>query len=236
MKKPYLKKYGKVSNFTVWIVDGNYIRKNVDPEFTNFDQHYHVKYIPKNEFWIDKRYGEPGEEKYYIAHLLVENKLMSQGKSYKEALYKGSVAELKERRNSKKIKKLLKLNKKILIKKIKKRLWKEYSNKLKVWIVNGKLLRSLIFVDFTEGGHDRIYSFIPNNEIWIDDDLGKHERKFVLLHESYERNLMCGGLRYDDDNSKGAHSRASELELEYRKNPKEIDKRIKDELKKSPIV
>lgn len=224
MKKPYIKKYGKISKFTVWIVDGNYIRENIDEEFTNFGQHYRFRFIPKNEFWIDKEYGIGREERFFIDHMLVENRLMGEGKSYNNALNKADMIERSERQKLKIIKK-----KEVLIKKVCRKLLKKYSkNNLKVYIVNGRLVRSIFFIDFTEGGHDKVYNFIPKNEIWIDDDVNPKERKFILLHEVHERNLISKGLKYQE-----AHKESSEIEYYYRHNPKKIDKILSGEIKNS---
>jgi hypothetical protein len=38
----------------VWLVDGEFIRKNISEDFVNYDQHYHLNVIPEDEFWIDK--------------------------------------------------------------------------------------------------------------------------------------------------------------------------------------
>ena len=62
---------------------------------------------------------------------------------------------------------------------------------LSVWIINGRLVRSGFDDDFTEGGHDYVYEFVPRDEIWIDNDLEEVERPYVLLHELHERNLMA---------------------------------------------
>ena len=56
MKKPYIKKYGKVSGFKIYLVDGKYIRSNMDEEFTNCGQHYQFKFIPKDE--LGKKRGK----------------------------------------------------------------------------------------------------------------------------------------------------------------------------------
>lgn len=232
MKKPYIKKYKKFKNLTIWLVDGSYIREKIEKEFTNFGQHYRFKFIPQNEFWLDQEYA-PGEEKYYVAHLLVENRLMAEGKSYTEAFKKANLIEKKERRKSKLIKTILekKLNHEEIIKKIHKKLLKKYSQKVKVWIVNGELVRGLLFIDFTEGGHDKVYSFVPKNEVWLDDDIFPKERKFILLHELHERNLMCLGWSYDNKNKeRSAHYSASRLEYFCRKNPDLLDKKLKEEL------
>lgn len=231
MKKPYIKKYGKVSGFNIWMVDGGYIRKNLNEEFNNFGQHYRFKFIPKNEFWIDQEHGLGREEKYYIDHMLVENRLMALGKSYDKAFDRAERIERCERRKSRSIKLKKKNSKDILFKRIHKRLLKKYSKKIEVWIVNGKLVRDNLFIEFTEGGHDRVYHFIPKNEIWIDDDLNKRELKFILLHELHERNLILKGWPYDSK-KRSAHRISSNLEYHYRHHPKGIDKRIKQELNK----
>ena len=103
-----------------------------------------------------------------------------------------------------------------------------YSGKVKVWIVRGDLVRSLYFIDFTEGGHDRVYHFVPKNEVWLDDDLGPSDRKYVLLHELHERHLMTLGWPYFK-----AHRSASHIEYHCRAHPKELEKSIRLEIKKN---
>src|SRR3989344_8470396 len=96
LKKPYIKKRGKIFNFTVWIVDGDYVRKNLDTNFVNFDHHLIFNFIPENEFWIDKTIKKD-EIHYCIDHLLLENRLMKKGLSYKEAYRKANIFEERER-------------------------------------------------------------------------------------------------------------------------------------------
>lgn len=241
MKEFYIRKYAQVLNFGVFIVDGNYIRRNVDEEFTNFGQHYRFRFIPKDEFWIDKEYGSK-EARYYINHMFVENRLMSGGMSYEDAIDVADRAERRERHKSGWIKhKIQKMGRRELLAKIRKRLWVTYSRKVKVWIVNGELVRTVCLIGFTEGGHDKIYSFIPRNEIWIDDDVGSKERKFILLHEMHERNLMREGWGYffkivpknsSAKKYKSAHRSANEIEQFCRHNPEFLDQKLKEELKK----
>lgn len=230
MKKPYIKKFSKIANFTVWIVDGTYIRDNINEEFTNYGQHYLFDFIPKNEFWIDKE-RVPGEEKYYIDSMLVMNRLLAKGISHADAVRKADAIERRERSKSKLIKEEIKLKKQKeeVVKKVHKKLLKKFSNKeIKVWIVDGELVRDLFFIDFTEGGHNKIYPFIPPDEVWIDNDVEPKEIKFVLLHELHERNLMNKGMTYDP-----AHKSSSEIEYYCRKNIRELDKKLNGELKKS---
>lgn len=242
MKKPYIKKYCEIKGFKVWIVDGKYIRDNIDVEFTNFGQHHRFKFIPKNEFWLDKEYGGDDEAPYFIENLLVENICMERGASFYKAWEKGAKKEAKLR----KIHEEKKPPEKELIDKLYKRLLKRYSRKkLKIWLVNGRLVRNYFYVDFTEGGHDLVYDFVPNNEVWLDDDLDPREIRITLLHEIAERNLMKEGLAYDPFDPrkavikqnkkakifKSAHEMANHIEKYFRTNPKGLDEELKKKLK-----
>jgi len=227
MKKPYIKRYSQISNITVWIVDGNFIRCHIDEEFTNFGQHYRFKFIPESEFWIDQEHGKIEEERFYIDHMLVEYRLMKSGIVYEKAIEKADLIEKRERSKVRLIKNLnSKENKELVLKKIKKELLKKYSKDIKVWVIRGDLVRDLFFIDFTEGGHDKVYPFIPEKEIWIDDDINMRERKFILLHEAHERNLMSKGLTYDE-----AHKSSSTLEHHCRMHPEETKAKLEKELK-----
>ena len=105
MKKPYIKRISNVAGFHVWYVNGYWIRKHIDADFNNFGQHYRFKFIPKHEFWIDKENGK-SEVKYYVEHLLVENKLMEAGESYNNAIDKADLIEKAERGKNKFIAKI----------------------------------------------------------------------------------------------------------------------------------
>ena len=74
-----------------------------------------------------------------------------------------------------------------------------------------------IDIDFTEGGHDYVYEFVPENEVWIDDDIAEKERGYVLLHELHERNRMARGWLYNK-----AHAESSRLEYRCRHHPEEL--------------
>ena len=215
-KKPYLKKKAEVLGFDVWSVDAEFIRSNICEDFLYFGQHYLFKFIPKNEFWIAKEVMK-NEGSFYIEHLLIENRLMKKGLSFEDAFRIASAAEKRERVKSELSKKLKRiLIKSSLIKKARKKLIKKI-NGLKIWLVSGEIVRDEFSEDYRGGGHDRVYDFIPKNEIWIDDDIPKNERKFIVLHELKERQLMGKKMNY-----KNAHSIATEFEDYSRKNPKEI--------------
>jgi hypothetical protein len=229
MAKPYLGKITTISMFDIWLVDGKYVRDKLDEEFTNFGQHYRFKFIPENEFWIDQEHT-PGEEEFYLDHMLIENRLMSQGMSYDKAISKADLAESRERRKVDYIRKGIKIGVKRekYIHKVHKTLLKSYSQYLQVWIVDGELVRDLFFIDYTEGGHDKVYDFIPAREVWLDDDLQPKEVKFVLLHELHERHLMMKGFDYPR-----AHRSASHIEYFCRHHPGQLDGKLSEEIEKN---
>jgi hypothetical protein len=102
----YIKKFAAISKFSAWLVDGQYIRTHLDEEFTNFGQHFRFRFIPRNEFWIDHLHA-PGEEHFYIDHLLVENRLMAGGLDYFHAHRSASHLEYFCRHHPRQLKKKL---------------------------------------------------------------------------------------------------------------------------------
>ena len=216
LKPPYLHKVGERGRITIWVVDGTYIRTNIDEEFTNYGQHFAFRFIPENEFWIDRE-GKPDEEPFFVDHLLVEHRLMAKGVPYDDALEAADRAELKERKRAGDVDRLAKGGNLPDPAGVHVTLWKHLASGVNVWIVDGRLVRSVFDVDFTEGGHDHVYEFVPQNEVWIDNDLEEAERPYVLLHELHERNLMAKGWDYDH-----AHEDSSKLEYHCRHNPGEL--------------
>lgn len=77
----------------------------------------------------------------------------------------------------------------------------------KIYFVDGTAIRNLIDSDYVQGGNPERYSWIPKNEIWIDDSIPKEEAFDVLLHESVETLLMSKGQDYDT-----AHDHAKAIE------------------------
>jgi hypothetical protein len=212
-------------------VNGPYIRKNIDPEFTNFGHHLSCPYIPVNEFWLDLE-NAPGEDRFFISHMKVEHRLMTQGIDYDDALDLAGAAENEERTRTSLAEEGRSLidsgRTAILMERIHKELWTEYSRSVQVWIVDGELVRDVLFVDFTEGGHDRVYSFVPKNEIWIDDDVTENERRLILYHELLERRLMGDGIVY-----RKAHRASSRKELWFRHHPDRLGSELDAEVDRS---
>jgi hypothetical protein len=221
LKPAYIEKADERGNLQVWIVDGTYIRSHIDEEFTNFGQHYRYQYIPLNELWIDRE-AEHDEREFFIDHLLVEHRLMAGGMPYDQALPRADREERKERRRAGDVS-LMTRRGKVLPdgKNVHERLWKKLENGISVWIINGRLVRSAFDIDFTEGGHDYVYEFVPENEVWIDDAIMEIERGYVLLHELHERNCMAKGWPYNK-----AHAESSRLEYHCRHHPDELHDKL----------
>jgi hypothetical protein len=217
LKPPYIEKVDERGRLRVWIVDGVYIRGHIDEEFTNFGQHYRYPYIPPDELWIDRE-AEQDERRFFIDHLLVEHRLMERGVSYDEALERADREERKERRRAGDLSALTGHGTRLPEgHDVHERMWKRLENGVTVWIVNGRLVRSVFDIDFTAGGHDYVYEFVPQNEVWIDDAIEEVERPFVLLHELHERNRMSGGWPYSK-----AHAESSRIEYRCRHRPDEL--------------
>ncbi len=224
LKPAYIEKVDERGNFKIWIVDGSYIRTHIDEEFTNFGQHFRYSYIPEDELWIDRE-AEHDERQFFIDHLLVEHRLMAKGLPYGKALVEADREERKERRRAGDVSRLTKHGKELPDgKQVHERLWKKLESGLGVWIVNGRLVRSVFDIDFTEGGHDYVYEFVPENEVWIDDAIVEPERGYVLLHELHERNLMARGWSYNK-----AHADSSLVEYHCRHYPDELHDKLAGE-------
>lgn len=217
LKLPYIQKIEERGDLQVWIVDGSYIRSHIDEEFTNFGQHYRYPYIPLNELWID-RATKSDEQRFFIDHLLVEHRLMAKGMLYEKALAEADREERKERRRAGDVGRLTLHGQKLPEgQDVHERLWKKLENGVNVWIVRGRLVRSVFDIDFTAGGHEYVYEFVPENEVWIDDDIIEEERRYVLLHELHERNRMSSGWPYSK-----SHAESSRLEYHCRHHPDEL--------------
>jgi hypothetical protein len=217
LKPPYIRQLDERGDMKVWVVDGSYIRGHIDEEFTNFGQHYRFPFIPSDELWLDDA-SKSDEQQFFIDHLLVEHRLMAKGVSYERAIVAGDQAERKERRRAGDVARLTHRGRKLPDgRDVHKRLWKKMENGVAVWIVSGRMVRSVFDIDFTEGGHDYVYEFVPEKEVWIDDDILEPERPYVLVHELHERNRMASGWPYSK-----AHAESSRLEYRCRHHPDDL--------------
>ena len=143
LKPAYIEKIDQLGDLQVWVVDGTFIRSYIDEEFTNYGQHYRFTYIPANELWLDREAAED-EQQFFIDHLLVEHRLMSKGVPYEKALVEADRAERKERRRAGDISQLTRHGRRLPeASQVHKRLWKKLEDGISVWIVSGRLVRSV---------------------------------------------------------------------------------------------
>jgi hypothetical protein len=203
---------GQRGEVEIWAVDGTFVRKHHDIEFTNYGQHYRFPFIPMNEVWIDKE-ATPDEAEFFITHLLVERRLMKSGISFDHALTVANAVEHAERMKAGDLPLSLPLSPEAL-EAIHVRQIATLPSGVAVWLVDGRKIRSGIYTDFTEGGHEFVYKFVPPNEIWLDNDLMPKDIGFVLAHEWIERKLMAKGKTYEQ-----AHRTSSAFENELRTSP-----------------
>ncbi len=220
---PYVELLQKKRDLEVWIVDGTYVRKNIAEEFSNFGHHVTYKEIPQNELWIDVAHS-PQEYKFYIHHMMVERGLTARGADYEKARKAANREERKLRLRTHDVRQVMQGDRPPNPDAVHERLWKKLSNGLEVWYVKGRLVRSVYDVEFTQGGHEHVYEFVPKDEIWVDNDVHEDERGFVIFHELHERNLMEKGADYEK-----AHEESSRRERYYRTHPAELHEALAEE-------
>jgi hypothetical protein len=220
---PYVKKQRQRGQIGIWLVDGAYVRTQLNVDFCNFGQHTDFDFIPTNEFWIDEE-RHPDEWPFFIDHMAAEHRALGRGTAARDAAQKGVLAERAAREKSGDLKRVLSETGLPDPAKVHLELWKKLENGVSVWMVNGRLVRSVFDLDFTLGGHDHVYEFVPADEVWIDNDASDAERPYILIHELFERNRMKTGWDYTR-----AHTAASKIEIRYRKHPDELHPALAEE-------
>lgn len=205
--KKLIDQYGK---YKVYTVNGETIR-NLSKKDEEFGLSYSFKYfgiIPKNEIWIEDDVKE-NERPILIYIELYKLKLIDSGMEKWDAYHKAEKMDKKLREKMDK-----NSNKKVDDNIYKKEYCKIKDAEVTVWLVDGEKVRDNWKSDFMEGGHNYVYKWIPNNEIWIEDGLKDKEIPFILIHEFVERTLMKEKkMKYDD-----AHNIAAKVEWNKRPN------------------
>jgi hypothetical protein len=206
---PYLQRVPvKGSTHAVWLVDDEWVRQNLNPEFCNYGQHYRFPFIPRDEFWIAAASARQltAELGYFLVHLDEEFAGMERGLDYGDALTRADRLEAKVRRQ----------RPARPVRSVHERRWGETADGLVVWLVNSQRVREQHHdLRFAAGGHPLVYDYVPNGEIWIDSSLrGRVARELCLLHELFEYHLMGRGIQYDE-----AHEQAIQVEAHARAYP-----------------
>jgi hypothetical protein len=227
-ERPYVQKIEDEPNYPeqieVWLVDGTWVRKYLQREFSNFAHHYSkpkgiggdaFKCIPEHEFWIDAGV-DPSEIPFFIDHLRTEHYLMRRGMSYELAEKEGIKVEERERhRGSGKELKAEGVNPEL-------RMIQDHGQGfflVQIFVVDGKMVRDKIDPRFCSGGHSEVYGYIPENHIWIDNGSMLREWPFYIIHELHEFLDMKNGMIYPE-----AHKIASRVEWKCRWDRKELDR------------
>jgi hypothetical protein len=222
-KDPYLTKLDQVGPHEVWLVDGGFVRKNYEEEFTNYGEERDPMFrgkIPRDEFWIEVG-SSPDEFQFFIDKMLAESyflsKLMPHIKAERESMKIEKASRERARRDRAPY---IKGRENVHVGEL------QYPNLktkgIKIFLVDGKRVRDGFDNYFAHGGHCLVYQdYVPDGEIWIDATAPKNEHDFLLIHELNEYNMMSEGKSYEK-----AHPIASKIEYACRWSPQEKEKQM----------
>src|SRR5262245_43587205 len=152
----HLKHLGRMDGVDVWRVDGHRIRDRVDVEFTNGHHHFSRDYIPQREIWLDRESPGSGEWAFWARRLLLERHKMSTGVPYLTALLSATHVERLERRRARGLGRVAPRDIAEMVRRH--RIGRVGGRE--VWLVDGRTVRDLAYIDFTLGGHGYRYRFI----------------------------------------------------------------------------
>lgn len=218
-KPPYVKPYGVVGGkYNVWMVDGGYIRKHQDPDFSNCTHGYKSAYTPRDEIWIDWVTAPEKELSFFLYGLLIEIELLKSGVPMPQAI---DIAAGEERRERAAAKQLPEPKRSDLTdtSDIEARIRKLGRARLDgrevvVWAVSGERVRDRRDPTFWSGAHFLIDYYVPEPEVWVEDGMPRLETMLTTYHELRECRRMMHGATYDV-----AHAEAAAAEMVYRHTP-----------------
>jgi hypothetical protein len=185
---------GKRQGQDIWIVDGAKVVRHLYPPFVMGGNDQRYRFNPVNDIWIDNRIGVI-ELEYTIGHELIERKHMrSQGMSYDKAHNHG--LEL-ERRMRAADANAVEKQRALVDERIAPvyRAFYRSQDGLSVWLVDGPTVRATLDGDFCFGATDIDYSFIPEDEVWMDATMSCEHTHFALVHIMERRRLYRSGMR-----------------------------------------
>jgi len=206
-------------DFRVYAVNAFAIRDKAraDEEFTNFaTRDEFPDLIPEGEIWITEKSANK-EGLFFTANALTCIKEQARGKSEETASSSGLEVErtlrakvngiaFRDGRPHKRVPESIYRHRYLVL--------PDQKFPIKVWVVDGNLVRSYYKTDYAEGGHGYVYPWVPRNEIWIDDSVHVREMPFIVAHEYIEHRLMRDeNIDYDT-----AHEICSRVEFQLRKN------------------
>jgi len=211
-KDPRIKKLPFIipDNAIVYMVNGD-IARDYDVEFSLGGHYYRYPFIPENEIWVEDTSGHPHDVDADIYHEGFERLLMKyKGMPYEEAHSHAAIEERHLRKERipvsdliKNIIKKLQLLQKESLKTAKKdprikELPIKLPDNVKVFLVDGDIIRNNYDIEFALGGHHYRNDYIPENEVWVEDTKYEHDIDINIFYEGYERLLMkYRGMSYD---------------------------------------
>jgi hypothetical protein len=209
-------------DFTYKIVriDGEAARNNVNEEITDTEHSMNFPEIPDDEFWIDETVKDH-EIPIEVARMVVEKQALRAGKDKELAYILGQRKEEELRAQTEIGKKVATMSDDEVHVAANRGVLKQRrtKNDIEIRLVDGEYYKCKFNVDFTEGGHDIRYPWLPPNTIVIMNTAKPEERPYIIAHETHERVDMKKGMQYD-----AAHERASEYEHNLRENPELLSK------------
>jgi hypothetical protein len=208
--------WGEKDGYKIWVINGDKVRLKLYREYLYGGNEQRYLFNPKGEIWIDDAVSCE-EFEMTLAHELNERHLMAKfGWTYdsahdsslalevimrhkfdricsvhEESLPKMPVTDFENEKEIKNIPDSVKLQNIY-------RVPLGEREGIRVWIVDGYLVRKNIYPDFGFSGNDLAYHFIPSKEIWIDGQISSEETEYSISTELMERNLMSEGKSYDD--------------------------------------
>jgi hypothetical protein len=207
---------GEYKGFKIWLVDGNYIRREIFNEFIYGGNDERYTFVPESEIWIDNSISAD-EYLTTLEHEIIERNLMRHnGYTYYDAHDSALSLELGMRRgfltasneHEKQIplvspidydstQEIEELPEQIKLSGIYKIPFAKRDG-VDIWVVDGYKIRREIYPDFGFSGNSSAYKFIPGNEIWIDASITCQETEYSIQLELKEMAYMKSGLPYDD--------------------------------------
>ena len=207
---------GEYKGFKVWVVDGNFIRREIFNEFIYGGNDERYTFVPESEIWIDNSISAD-EYLTTLEHEITERNLMrTYGYTYYDAHDSALMFELGMRRgflsiageHEKRIplvspvdydstQEIESLPEHIRLNGIYKILFAKRDG-VDIWVVDGYKVRRDVYPDFGFSGNSSAYQFIPSNEIWIDASVSCQDIEYSVQLELKEMSYLKNGLSYDD--------------------------------------
>lgn len=94
MKPPRLRLLGSVTGLTVYVVDGEHVRNELDIDFTcGGNEAVYPNYVPKGEIWLDNSLSALDRTATLLHEIVERNLMIDKGWSYDRAHDAASAAE-----------------------------------------------------------------------------------------------------------------------------------------------